>query len=94
MDALIDQHQLLQDKASEQEEVERQRVALEKENKALRAEAEGRELAGWMTFGVAVALIGSGLAFLLDTQGSRSARTSLGVAPTSGGLTTTGTWRF
>ena len=39
VDALIDQHQLLQDKASEQEEVERQRVALEKENKALRAEA-------------------------------------------------------
>ena len=63
----------------------------------LRGETQARELAGWITLGLAAGLLGSGLAVLLSggDEGSEfEATPAVSLTPLPGGLSAAGTWRF
>lgn len=58
----------------------------------LKSDTETRELVGWMAFGVSAALVSVGVTLLFAHTEDESP--TLGLAPTSGGLSASGTWRF
>ncbi|MDP6943868.1 MAG: hypothetical protein QF464_06920 [Myxococcota bacterium] len=64
----------------------------------LTQEAQDRELAAWMTYGLATALVSSGLVLLLSGGSDEQARTEpgpvLGLIPGRRGLSASATWRF